>query len=172
MRETYFYLLVITFMLLSSNNTGIHPIIGQEQYAVLNTAIVESEPIILGNNDEAGWTDFKGDGSEDNPYLIQNLFFNSTNSYFRSAIYLESITHHVVIQNCVFDAITGFAIQLQESSNIIITNNTFIHSARGLTIYGGHNFFVTENTFIDRQVISLFKDSNIAIINNSLHGDV
>jgi parallel beta-helix repeat protein len=129
-----------------------------------------TSPVILNGNDDPSWVIFEGDGSVDSPYLIQNLFINSTDPYYGSAIWLASITHHVVIQNCVLDAINGFAIQVQDSSNIVITNNTFIHSARGLAIYGGHNFSVTENTFIDRQMIGLYNDSNIAVSNNSLHG--
>ncbi len=143
----------------------------QSQQVETNVVITSaSEPIVLRGNDDVGWDIFEGDGSKDSPYLIQDLFINSTNTYYNSAIYLENITHHVVIQNCVFDAISGFAIQVQDSSNIIITNNTFIHSERGLAIYGGNNFSIAENTFIDRQMIGLYKDSNITVSNNTLHG--
>ncbi len=123
-------------------------------------------PIILRGNDDASWGNFEGDGSIDNPYLIQDLFINTTDAYYRAGIYLLNITHHVVIKNCVIRDVDGHAILVHDSSNIAVTNNTFIQTSRGVEMSGGSNYSVTENTFFGGQGIHVYHSADITVNNN------
>ncbi len=73
-----------------------------------------------------GW---KGDGSEGNPYVIENYKIDARGN--TSAIYIGNVTKYVVIRNCTVYNVTeitsygwGSGVMIYQTSNVVIDNLT------------------------------------------------
>jgi nitrous oxidase accessory protein NosD len=100
--------------------------------------------ILVKSNDELDqWAldkNIDGDGSKEDPYVIEDLFIDAKGAYY--ALYLENTTRHVIIRNCTLfnttydlnDEMSFFEIALKNTTNIMAFNNTF-NRIKGKDIY-------------------------------------
>ncbi len=141
-----------------------------------------------------GWV---GDGSEDDPYIINGLHINST----EICVYITSTVVHFEIKDCLFSSPSGTGAPavdlwsvtngrinscivdasrsgtgffLSGSSNMILTNNTVMGNAKGFSIIGSSD----NNTLVGNSVVSnsgtgfIVRDSNnTALVDNTAVGN-
>ncbi|MHA1636819.1 MAG: right-handed parallel beta-helix repeat-containing protein [Candidatus Thorarchaeota archaeon] len=132
-------------------------------YSYLNS----SAPLyIVGNH---GFTElnFSGDGSEESPYIIENLFFDLNNTgempYGLTAIEIRWTDIHIIIRDCVFQGeglwkddpesgisfdIQGTGIKLMNVNNTQIYNNTFIYTVEAISGETIRLSAIGNNTFL------------------------
>ncbi len=76
------------------------------------------------------------DGSQSNPYVIQNYVINATTA---NGIDIEDTTANLVIQNCVVENGSAFpyyfGIYLSNTSNVNIIYNTLSNNYDGMELY-------------------------------------
>jgi parallel beta-helix repeat protein len=133
---------------------------------------------------DENWT---GDGSEENPYIIENYEINrtseigieiiSTTVHFiirdsiingRDSMIQLNMVRNGIIENCVLDN-NDDCIILENSNNIQIKRNV-IHSNWdfGITLSNSHNIIITDNNFTDcSRGISLYKSTGNEISSNN-----
>ena len=103
-------------------------------------------PIRIDNDsdfaDTAASDGWKGNGSADNPYIIENYDINGTDAGY--CIYIGNTTAHFVIRNCSVHDASGNSwtyywnsgIVLYEANNGVINNNTaFSNSGSGIYLF-------------------------------------
>jgi len=140
----------------------------------------EGEIIILKDRDFKTKYGFLGEGTETNPYLIENLQFNTTKPY---SIYIKNTEKIFVIRNCTFNStifvsrvaygsakIIGNtllfgSISISYSDAIIIENNT-IQSI--LSVYYCYNALVSNNTASSIDII--YSDQTLVDRNSCTRG--
>jgi parallel beta-helix repeat protein len=132
----------------------------------------ESMPIdIRTNADFESKYSFEGNGTPENPYLIENLYINLNSSAIpddfwldkHSAITVYCTSAHFVIRNCLFAGearwdnetyvepfldLRGYGIHLQALSNATVYNNTFAFTTVGVYGYYIHDCNLTGNSFL------------------------
>ncbi|MCG3217173.1 MAG: right-handed parallel beta-helix repeat-containing protein [Candidatus Heimdallarchaeota archaeon] len=151
-------------------------------------------PIRIENNTICGPTgyNFPGDGTEGNPYRIENKQISNNGV---SGIYVRDTSVHILIQNCTIEAPTSSSIHLYElnGGSLIIRNNTLLGSASGVkaryfdayceifnntfrnnydgvTTFYINNTLIADNTFEDNENdgIQVRSSSHCIIDNNTL----
>lgn len=132
-----------------------------KSYTIIDIIKIESD-------DDFVTYGFPGNGSEENPYRIEN--YNVQSPYF-FGIEIKYTTKYFVIQNCIITAAIHSCIQIDHaaastakivnniitgditglviyaSSNTIIANNTFQNNDLGIWIEGSENSVIADNTF-------------------------
>ncbi len=124
------------------------------QQPVFSTrSLTDSSPIFINSNDAFEVLGFSGNGSESNPFLIENLRVVSTGQ-LGSAIVISNTDVYFIIQNCeITTQYIGIYIQptvLPGTAKII--NNTVTCD----TISGGGIAIGTDETLIENNTISGF----------------
>ena len=118
-------------------------------YVVLRpkNQLIEHDPIIIWNDDDFLSFDFQGDGSKDNPYLIQNYNITTDSKY---SIYIKNTYKHFVIQNCFLKA-EEYGIYLENIADgtAIIINNVCADNENGIFIFNSDNITISNNTCIN-----------------------
>ena len=106
--------------------------------------LVEHEPIIIWNDDDFKNFDFLGDGSQDNPYLIQNYNITTESKY---SIYIKNTFKYFVIQNCYLKA-KEYSIYLENIADgtAMISNNICDRSDNGIFISNSDDIVIANNT--------------------------
>jgi parallel beta-helix repeat protein len=93
-----------------------------------------------------------GEGSEENPYIIENLSIESTGG-FSKAISISGTTAHFIIRNCFIEhAYFGIYIRDIEWYTSQIINNTCIGTTNesiGIVVSGFNGGIITKNTCIN-----------------------
>jgi len=128
----------------------------------VTTNIVESPQILISGDDNPFWDSLDGDGSEQDPYIIEGLLINVNHSIYNFAgIEIRYSTHHVIIRDCVINGalintswgpdVTGSPLCLFDSSNIKVIDNIF-NLTTSASIFGGTNCLVENNTFIGHKI--------------------
>ncbi len=133
---------------------------------------------------------FPGKGTEDDPYIIDGYHL-SGNKYHN--IYINSVTKHFIIQNCVLENSDNgivlfnladniakiinntfrncsWAIEAHSCSSCFISNNFFENNYVSIETTGCNGFKIQGNTFSNNieQVIDLFNDNNVILLNNTI----
>ena len=136
----------------------------------IQTPILTSDPIEIGSDSDFDTIGILGEGTEESPYIIENLKIK-TSGYFSRAIYIHDTTSHFVIRNCIIEhgyfgiwvsdvadytpqifnntcvgtTNEGIGIVVADLNGGVITENTCMNSGQGIrTIYA--NFIsITEN---------------------------
>lgn len=136
--------IVITEPTTSANNN---------QTSDLNLSLINSFPIFINSNEDFIALNFTGEGTINNPYLIENLNIVST-SELTSAIRISGTDVYFIIQNCVITSkYIGIAIlETVEAGTAKIINNTITCSSKN----GGGISISSSNTILENNTISGF----------------
>ena len=146
-------------------------IINRNQYSI-------GDPIIIWNDDDFSIYKLEGEGSVSDPYLIDGHNI-TTNSYY--GIFIKGVTKHFTIRNCFIDAYRvgiyientadglaiieenvlfnniDYGVQIIDSDDITVSNNTCLSSAdqitnQGISIAFSSNSLVYNNTCVFQEV--------------------
>jgi parallel beta-helix repeat protein len=114
---------------------------------------------------------WEGNGTADDPYIIENYDINATN--FASGIYIGNTTVHFIIRGClVHDADTPtdypfssrcYGIILNNVTNGVVDDNQCYRDSFGIYLYGSDGNTVTNNTVYNNEEDSLtlrYSDNN------------
>ena len=107
------------------------------------------------------------DGTQSNPYVIQNYVIDATNA---NGIVIENTNVYLVIENCVLENTVEYGecsyhgIKLVNCSNIDISNNFINSNDYGIYLGASSNNTLTNNTFEKNNVGIYLSNSN----NNNL----
>jgi len=91
-------LTVLILLLLGSGSLSLiklEPLKNQENDLNIRTSYIPSSPIII--TSDSGFSGFPGDGSENNPFRIENYEIITNQQY---AIHITDTTKYFVIKNC------------------------------------------------------------------------
>lgn len=105
------------------------------------------EPISIDGNADSKWKEFPGNGTIDNPKIIERLRIRSAQAAGSgdSCIELRNC-QYIIIRNCFFESDNlNWGIHLENVSFCIIENNLFLNA--GLYILFSNNITVQFNTF-------------------------
>ncbi len=118
-----------------------------------------------------------GDGTKDNPYIIENVIFNAENNghcfEIRPTIYSKYISDYFIITNCTFinSGSTESGIRLFNTTNGIIINNTISFCREGINV----DWESFNNTFISNTIynntmrgIRCYASNNNTFIENNV----
>lgn len=131
-----------------------------------NQEYENSDPIHIDGNEELMSYGFEGDGSRENPFLIEGYSISTPND---DKIRLVNTQLHILIKNNYVDGLhgtDGFGVILDNSSNVIIRNNIITRSAQdGIALYFSSNNKVIENQILENAWngirIEAFSDNNL-----------
>ena len=100
------------------------------------------EIVILNNRDFKSKYNFSGEGSETNPYLIENLVINTSKTY---GIFIENTNKFFTIRNCTFQA-KNSAIYVKNTADRTckIVNNHLLEGL--LNVYNSPSLIIENNT--------------------------
>lgn len=149
------------------------------------------EPIVIENNVDFSTLGFPGDGSPENPYLIEGLNITSkaqilihihdTMAYFSirnnllnglnstgDGIYLSFVTHGTIDTNIVTNCKLG--ISLVGSENNTVSSNTVSNCESGIHLVGAWNTTLSHNTVSNNREtgIRLLGSGHNTLLDNSL----
>lgn len=119
---------------------------------------------------------FPGNGSENNPYRIENLLIETNDFY---GIYISSTTKHFIIKECTIDAYyQTIDINYIADNTATIINNTLKNmEGDGISIISANGANITKNkitadysTIYTNYGISLSISSNLTIKSNEVYG--
>ncbi len=186
-----FFVILIIWCFYSANNlTSAYPPQSDYNYfSVIKHIIAPSSPLgKLSEHDpititcEQNFTDygFSGNGTEVNPYVIENLNISTTEE---KAIAIYNVSVFYVLRNCLVQADRyGIYVEnttLQGNSPVSylplarFENNTCYNSWRGMNIYRAWNCTVQNNSFLNNEQMGLRLDlcwyssvSNNTCVNN------
>lgn len=110
---------------------------------------------INGDEEFEEWADrmnWSGDGSPENPYIIENITMKVP--FKTNGIFISNTTVHFIIRNCNISFAhndnenTFFSgIKLYNVANAVIENNTFYKDEMGISIYESSDVEVAHNRF-------------------------
>ncbi len=172
-------LLLYLFSFLDTNNTCISLLndkinIPNKIYSTIKQDLTLHEPIVINHDDNFSSYAFSGDGSENNPFLIENynitthdnigISISGTNNNFiirncyvraeNTCIKISNIKNNSAkIMNCYCKAFydiyddfqTDTGILVLNSNQIQIVNNDCFRNERGITIFNSEQSFITGN---------------------------
>ncbi|MFW6176331.1 MAG: NosD domain-containing protein [Thermoplasmatota archaeon] len=139
----------------------------------------DHEPIRIDNNSdlaaqaiEEGWS---GDGSQDNPYVIEG--YKIDGSSYGYGIYIGNTTDHFIVKNCYMYNASGSygrywdntGLLMYNASNGIVKNNTSTNNSYGIRLYSSSSNILSNNTLLnDKYGIYLYSTKNNILSNNSV----
>ena len=105
---------------------------------------IKHEPIIVWQDEDFQNFDFKGDGSQENPYLIENLEIITD---FKYSIYIKNTIKYFIIRNCYLEASEyGIYIDNIADGTAIITDNICDNNEIGIRISNSNDIFIANNS--------------------------
>ena len=117
-------------------------------------------PIYINGNEnfsqEAKVNKWAGDGSKNNPYIIENYVISSDNN-FSASISIYNVSAYFIIQYCyLYSSQFGYyGIYLNSTSNGIITNNTIVHTIEGIKLNSSTNIIIQNNALTDNYLYGI-----------------
>ena len=129
--------------------------------------LVTHEPIIIWKDEDFNYYDFPGEGSKDNPFVIQNYNITTESRY---GIYISNTTAHVIIRNCYIDALNdGIRIEYVADETFSIVNNKCVNNYVGINIVYSHSILIINNTCENnlQSGITLAISDHNSIVNNT-----
>ena len=118
----------------------------------INMKKLVQDPIIIGSDFEFETYGFPGEGTEEDPYIIENFHIESS-GYFSKSIYIHDITAHFIIRNCYIEhGHFGIFIREIEWHTSKIINNTCVGTSDesiGIVVSDFNGGIITENTCIN-----------------------
>ncbi|MCK5158751.1 MAG: right-handed parallel beta-helix repeat-containing protein, partial [Candidatus Heimdallarchaeota archaeon] len=125
------------------------------------------DPIVITSNDDFLTYDFPGNGTEFDPYRIENL--NITTEVY-NGISIRDVGSFFVIQNCIIDAhVYGIQINSVSSREILIYNNICYGNFIGIGVSTCTNLSIENNicSYNSEAGIAVGSSSAISIRNNT-----
>ena len=105
--------------------------------------VVDNPIIIWGDEDFLNYN-FTGEGTKENPYLIENISISTINF---EGIYISDTTRHFSIRNCFISAAkTGIYIENVANNTAIISNNTcYGNGGKGIYVVNSDYSLINKN---------------------------
>lgn len=124
---------------------------------------------IKGNEDFNSKYDFDGEGTEDNPFIIEGLQLEIRGYGIR----IRSTTAHFIIRDCEFEGRSrgwgSTAIYLSRAENGVIENCDFSEMNRGVATHRSENIAIQGNRFNSVRVgVRIKHSSSIQVSNNEI----
>jgi len=127
-------------------------------------------PISIYKNEDFESLGFPGNGTEFNPYIIEDLTIIHRS---KTLIHIEDTTAYFIIRNCELDAIRGstWGIRLKNASYGSILDNLVYNTVRAICLEAGsHDNLVSNNTIRDNTNYGILLGAfNNTIINNEIY---
>jgi len=125
--------------------------------------------IAIYDNEDFSTLGFPGNGTESNPYLIEDFFITHES---RTLIHIEDTTAYFVIRNCELDAIRGstWGIRMRNVSHGMILDNIVYNTVRAICLEGGYDNLFSNNTLRDNSNYGILLGGyNNTIIGNKIY---
>jgi len=137
--------------------------------AMTNQQYVMHAPIEITNN--AGFTDlgFPGEGTQENPFIIEGL--NITGSTGR-LIEIEDTTAYFCIQNNLLDGLVGenIGLYLMRVTHGTIETNIITNCDIGIRVYSSKNITLSSNTIINCELWGIYlRSEQITMTHNTVY---
>ena len=138
---------------------------------------IEHEPFNITSDSDFETQAWPGNGSQSNPYIIENLNISANSS---ACIWIMNTTSHFVIQNCIFKSPyytyvgyqTIFTLTLTNVSNGVIQVNRIIDSYAGISGLQISSCLISGNRFnVTSIAISMYMSNFTTIFNNTQEND-
>ena len=102
-----------------------------------------------------------GNGTLNNPYIIENVTINVNNN-FSYCIRVQNSSKYFIIQNCTVmkASITGIFLTNVSNSKLIL-NNAFANHERGIGLLGSNNNLISENIAYNNRVSGIGLSNSI-----------
>jgi len=129
-------------------------------------------PILILDNTSLISLGLPGEGTEENPFLIQNYEIDGAGG---SAIAIYDTDLHVKIRNCLFSDSTwpSAIIYLENVHNVKIENNHFVDGYVGVGLVSSSSITIRNNTFQNHNTGIVLEDSDHNyLINNTCVLDI
>jgi len=135
------------------------------------------EPIVINNNtdfhnqaDEEGWP---GDGSEDDPYIIEGYEIDAGQYDPDYAVYMEDVNLSFEVRDSYLYNASAYAIRIDYVENGEFINLTVADSGRGIGLVYSDNNVVTENKIMnsDMATSSWYTEEGNEFTHNYADGD-
>ncbi len=105
---------------------------------------VAHDPIIIWTDEDYNFYNIPGEGTQDNPYVIENYNITTEHGY---GVFISDTTKYITIRNCYFNAhYDGIHIENAAEKTILIENNICEYSQNGISIVGSYYAAVINNT--------------------------
>jgi len=136
-------------------------------------AYVSHEPIIINNDGDFSSYSFAGDGTFQNPYLIEGLsIINSTSSF---GILINNTASHFVVRNCYLETDAfGLVIENVANNTAIVMDNIAFGNDAGAFVLKSANYTIFSNNVaeLDRVGINITNCFGVYVGNNTLFGGI
>ena len=166
-------------IILIISNIGISNYSVEAQVTKQSTALTPHAPILINSSSDFTPTNgvSGGDGSPENPWIIEDLFINSSmyvntdGGVGRFCIFIQYISDYFIIRNCHiynYSAICG--IYSFNVSNCIVENNIIENNwGSGIVFQHSNNVKIMNNTIKDHRDSGMYLlySSEIVISNNT-----
>ncbi|MFX1482822.1 MAG: NosD domain-containing protein [Promethearchaeota archaeon] len=175
-RKAVLYLSSVVVFLLIVGMVGIeydqaYSLIGSpgiQSVPVFKETQATSGPIYIDDNDDFRALGFQGEGTEEEPYVIENLVIETS---INNLIHVRDTTAYFEIRDCELDGLTRdhYGILLWNVRNAKITSNVIQNCRDGIYLDTILDSFVSENTIsncLDRGV--LLQDSSFNQVSSNL----
>ncbi|MFX1512488.1 MAG: NosD domain-containing protein [Promethearchaeota archaeon] len=134
------------------------------------TSYVPYSPIYIDSNDDFKTMEFKGSGTVNNPYVIENLKIEDAST---NLIDIAGTTVYVVIQNNLLNNLGGssISINLNNVESCIIRNNIISNGVNAIKSYQSKDIKIESNSISetrDKGIHLISSSDNNIIINNSI----
>ncbi|OLS22692.1 MAG: hypothetical protein HeimC3_29660 [Candidatus Heimdallarchaeota archaeon LC_3] len=158
----------------SDNNSKAKNILVRPNNVFENVKFLQDSPIIINSDSDFLSHGFSGNGTKNDPYLIEGLNLSG----FGPLITIDGISSNFKVKNNFFTA-TGSdtkAISIVSTQNGQIENNSFRNFDLAVSIFESHKITITDNTiFFDslenefgQTGISIFNSNNTLVLRNTL----
>jgi len=170
---------LIIFVIVNQSMYFLSPIMGRDSTQGFTKIVenplqinyVDHNPIIIISDNNFTDYGFTGNGTADNPYLIENLEISSLDHYFiDNGISIEDTTKHFVIQNCLISANSRAIVITNITANSAqIISNSFTECRYGVDFSFAEGIILRDNNLTNCDLYGIygeFINKNATIIKN------
>ncbi len=176
--------IVLVLMLLALSTASIVPIYGVTGSAgsPQEKAYDSHDPIRIDSNsdfsEKANSEGWKGNGSADNPYIIENYDIDGSDAGY--CIYIGNTTVHFIIRNCTVHHASGNSwtyhwnsgIVLYDVENGVVDNNTVeYNTGSGIYVFISDYNRISNNTISSNSDYGIYLDSSYNVVENNSIAD-
>ena len=168
---------MVVILVISNIGISIHPV--EAQATKQSPSITPHAPILI--NSSSDFTPINGvsggDGSPENPWIIENLsitsyiYVNTDGGVGRYCVYVQFTNDYFIIRNCqISNSSATFGIYAFNVSNCIVENNVIENNAySGIIFQHSNNIKIMNNTIKNHREsgMCLVSSSGIVISNNT-----
>ena len=128
--------------------------------------LILSSPLHIIGNTSLSFVASSGNGTKNNPYIIENLTINGMG--IEECIKIEDTTAYSIVRNC-FTFNGTYGIHLKNVVNSILHNNTVKLNKEGIILFDSRDNIISENIVTLNNVtgISLLNSNNNTFLKNN-----